>query len=226
VTALTRDGIKITIKDLHFRYRIFPEIRGGRPIRRSLDDPYPFDEKALWNMAYNLVVEDNGLESWRRAVGRVITGGITDFINFHDVDYITAPREHAQDPRLELRNRLFYGPTRMGLRSNGAELLWVDIGHFEIDDEQVDQIRADRWAAEWLGKAGVEIAEGKTWRQLMMDRGRAEGQAEMIAAISDSLRRVDLGNDPAANLRRIILVRTAQIMDNVNETNQKLESGS
>jgi hypothetical protein len=223
VTALTRDGIKITIKDIHFRYRIFPEIRHGRPIRRTLDDPYPFDEKALWNMAYNLVVDEYGLESWRKAVGRVITGGITDFLNFHEVDYVTAPRENQQDPRRELRNNLFFGPTRFGLRNNGAELIWADIGHFSIDNDMVDTVRTDLWAAEWLGRAQVIKALSAEKRMILQDQGQAEAQAELIASIAEALRTVDPTRDPAVNLRRILLVRTAQILDTMKK---KLESGT
>ena len=213
VTALTRDGIKITIKDIHFRYRIFPEIKKGQPIRRSSSDPYPFDEQALWKMTYNLVVEENGLETWRRAVGRVITGGITDFINFHDVDYLTAPRENRQDPRREIRHNLFFGGTRIGLRNLGAELLWVDIGHFSIDDVVVDETRQNYWAADWLGNARVTRELGFAKRQIYQDLGRAEAQAEMIVAISDSLRLASNSLDPAGNLRKILLVRTAQLLD-------------
>lgn len=224
VGSMTRDGIKVTIKDFHFRYRIFPEMQNDRPIRRSLDDPYPFDENALWNMAYNLAVDDKGLETWRDSVGRIITGGVTDFINRHDVDYLTSPRSNSQDPRLEMRNNLTYGPSRIGLRKLGAELLWVDVGHFEIDDESVDTTRMDLWAADWLGRAGIQIEEGRTWRDLLRERGRAEGQAELIASIADSLRNAELANDPAGNMRKILLMKTAQVMDTIKDNGHNQES--
>ena len=134
VRALTRDGIRVTIKDIHFRYRLIPEQESGRPKRRTLRDPYPFDENALWNMAYNLSVDDEGLESWTTAVARAIVGGITDYINSHDIDNLTAPREAGQDPRRELRHSLFHGPTRYALRNLGAELIYVDVGHFAIEE--------------------------------------------------------------------------------------------
>jgi len=217
VGSMTRDGIKVTIKDFHFRYRIFPEMLNGRPIRRTLQDPYPFDENALAAMAYNLAVDEKGQETWRDSVGRIITGGVTDFINRHDVDYLTSPRSGGHDPRQEMRNNLTFGGPRIGLRKLGAELLWVDVGHFEIDDDSVDNVRMDLWAADWLGRAGIKIEEGRTWRELLLERARAEGQAELIAAIAESLRNAEMVNDPAGNMRRILLAKTAQVMDTMQK---------
>lgn len=223
VKALTRDGIKIIINDIQFRYRIFPEILHGRPIRRNLDDPYPFDETALWNMVYNLSVEEKDLESWRQAVGRVIVGGITDFINDHNVDYLTAPRENQKDPRQELRNRLFFGQPKFSLRNIGAELIWIDLGHFAIDNEVVDPTRASLWAAEWVGRAQVLKAVSEERLYTYREQGRAEAQAELIAAIADALSKIPQGQDPVIYTRNMILIRTTQILDTMRK---RLESGT
>jgi hypothetical protein len=212
IGAITSDGIKITLKDVHFRYRIFPEIMNTQPIRRSPTDPYPFDDKALWSMAYNLVVDDRGLETWRDAVARVIVGGIADFISENSVDFLTAPRGKNQDPRSEIRNRLFYGGPRYGLRTLGAELLWVDIGHFSIDEDAIDEIRQNLWAASWLGDARVTRASGLGQLAAYKELGRAEAQARMIAAIADAIRTEDPEHE-AESLRRIILVKTAEILE-------------
>lgn len=226
VRALTRDGIQVTIKDIHFRYRLYPEQESGRPKRRTLQDPYPFDENALWNMAYNLSVDEDGLEAWKTAVARAIVGGITDYINSHDIDNLTAPREAGQDPRRELRHSLFHGPTRFGLRNLGAELIYVDVGHFAIDERLVDEQRTETWAAEWLGNAQVVRAYGEAKRSVYQELGRAEAQAELLIGISEALQNTDLGNDPAGNLRKILLVRTNQIIEAIAESSKKeLEAG-
>ncbi len=41
VTAITRDGIQVVIKDIHIRYRIKPKEENGKPVRRKLKNPYP-----------------------------------------------------------------------------------------------------------------------------------------------------------------------------------------
>lgn len=226
VTAMTRDGIRVTVKDIHFRYRIFPEIKNGRPVRRSLSAPYPYAERAMWNMAYNLAVEDRGLESWRQAVGRAVTGGITDFISSKSIDYLTAPRTLDSDPRREIRFNLFNGGVRIGLRNLGGELLWVDIGHFAIDEDLVDDQRTEYWAADWIGNANVIRAYGDAKRVIYQDMGRAEAQAELVMGITDALRETDLGTNPALNLRKALLTKTAEILDAMTEESARRLGGS
>ncbi len=220
VKALTRDGIQVTIKDIHFRYRLYTESQAGRPKRRTLRDPYPFDQKALENMAYNLSVDENGLESWKTAVARAIVGGITDFVNSHEIDYLTAPRGADQDPRRELHNALFSGQTRNSLRNLGAELIYVDMGHFAIDEDLIDDQRTETVAAEWLGSAQVTRAYGEAKRAMYQEIGRAEANAELLIAIADSLQSAELGDDPAGNLRRIFLARTAQLLEIIAESSK------
>jgi Lon protease-like protein len=220
IPAVTRDGIRVTIKDIQFRYRLFPELQFGRPKRRTIDEPYPFDEKALWNSAYNLPVTDAGPDNWRTVVGRAVVGGITDFISEHDIDYLTAPRESGIDPRREIRYSLLYGPTRTALRNNGAELIWVDIGHFEIDPA-VDEQRTDYWAADWLGNAQVQRAYGEAKRQVFLEMGRAEAHAEMIIALTEALKDVNWGEEPSESIRKLLILRTAEMIENwINSRNR------
>jgi len=225
ITTMTRDGIKVTLKDVHFRYRIFPEMKYGRPIRRSLVDPYPYDEKAIWNMAYNLSVTADGLAPWRTAVGRATIGGITDFISFKTVDYLTAPREGGQDPRRELRFSLLQGEIKGALRGLGAELLWVDVGHIAIDEEEVDTQRADAWGAEWAGKAGIERAYGEAKRQAYQEMGRAEAQAELIMSISEVMKEVSEEDRPERT-RQLFLTRVAQLLDSMAQNASRVEGGT
>ena len=69
-------------------------------------------------------------------------------------------------------------------------------------------------------------AYGEAKRSVYQELGRAEAQAELLIGISDALQNVDLGTDPAANLRKILLVRTNQIIEAIAETSKKeLEAG-
>jgi hypothetical protein len=223
ITAITRDGIRVTVKDIHFRYRIFPEMKYGSPIRRSLEDPYPYDEKAIWNMAYNLTVTDTGLDPWRTAVARATVGGITDFINLNTVDYLTAPREDDQDPRRVLRHNLFQGDTKFALRNVGAELLWSDVGHLSIDDESVDNQRAETWGAEWTGRAQVIRAYGEAKRQTYLEMGRSEAQAELIMNIAEIINGVNTGDNAHSMMRQMFLSRVAQLLDAMAENGRREE---
>jgi hypothetical protein len=217
MVTMTKDGIKVALCDVHFRFRILPEESNGELVNRSLQNPYPYSEDAMMSMAYNLSVEDKGLETWHGAVKRVIVGGIGEYINSHNVDHLTAPRQDDQDPRGAIRSLLFSPEIGNRLGGLGAELLWVDLGHIEILEEDVDKQRLDLWAAELIGDANAARAFGEAKRLAYQELGRAEAQAEMIISITQALENIDLGDDPAKTVREIILLRTVQLLDAIGE---------
>jgi hypothetical protein len=211
IQAMTRDGIKVELRDVHIRYRIL-QARDGKPVKRTITDPYPFDSAVLSNMILNLTVQKNGLDKWNDAIERPIVGEITDFIAMHTIDYLTAPREGTPNPRIEL-NRIMTKQLRKTLENSGAELLWLDMGHMEIIDDRVDKQRTDLWAADWIGDIRTKEAYSEAIRQSYSELGRAQAQAEIIMSIAEALRGADLNERPALNIRRLMLARTSQLLD-------------
>jgi hypothetical protein len=121
---------------------------------------------------------------------------------------------------------LFAPAVRDNLRRVGAELHWMDIGHFDIDDlgenqeqDPVDETRTRRWAAQWIGDARTIRSYGEARHMAYQELARAEAQAEMIMSITDSLRNVSFGDDRADTLRQIFLARTAQILEALRDGN-------
>ena len=223
--TITKDGIQVVVRDIHFRYRILAEEKGGNHIFRSPAHPYPFDESALRSMAYNLSVDAEGLDDWQRAVQRVVVGSITDYINLNNIDFLTAPREQGQAPRFELRAEAFTPDVRRWLKRLGAELIWIDVGHIDIVEEDVDQQRLDYWSSGKVGNANIVRAYGDAIKLKFQELGRAQCQAELIMSITDSLQDVTLGKDPAQNSRKILMARTAEILDAINRQNQNERGG-
>ena len=224
LVTMTKDGIQVTLCDVHFRFRIMPIEENGQLIDRSLDNPYPYSEEALSNMAYNLSVEAKGLESWHEAVKRMAVGGITEYINSHTIDHLTAPFQNGQDPRGTLHDELFSPASAARFKNLGAELLWVDVGHIDIVNEEVDKTRLDLWAADWIGDADVARAYGDAKRLAYQELGRAEAQAEIIIGITQSLEQVELSEDPqdpAETMKKMLLLRTAQVLDAIAEKKPK-----
>lgn len=232
IAAVTRDGIRLHLKDINFRFcalrsandvREAQEERNGirdQAVRRSPDTPYPFSPAAVESIAYSFSVSDRGMDTWHETVNRTVMRTISGFITNHDLDYLTAPRQNGQDPRRELRVELFAPSVRSSLRRVGTELHWMDIGHFDIDDleenkEQgpVDQTRTKFWATRWVGSARTIRAYGEAKHVMYQELARAEAQAEMIMSIADALRDVPFGTDRVETLRQIFLARTAQILD-------------
>ena len=235
--ATTSDGIRLRLKNIDYRFCVLrpePEIADlprrserGQPTQRDLNTPFPYSEAAIESIAYSFSVSDKGLDRWYEAVSRAVSGALTTFIGDHNLDYLTAPRQDGQNPRRELRVELFAPAVRESLRRVGAELHWMDIGHFDVDIPQenkdqdpVDRTRTKFWAARWVGDARTVRSYGEAKHIAYQELARAEAQAEMIMSITDALRNVASGSDQTETLRHIFLARTAQILEALRDTNQ------
>jgi hypothetical protein len=160
----------------------------------------------------------------------MVVGEITEFINKHPIDHLTAPRRFNRDPRRELRMQLFQPGIQGRLSTVGAELLWVDVGHMDIvglaqnKRENVGGQRLDYWASRWIGEIKKTHAIGEAKRVSYQERGRVDAQAKFLENITDGLRGFELTEDPAENLRRLLLVRTAEILEGMAEAHGKKEN--
>ncbi len=225
VPATSIDGIGVMIRDVHYRYRLRTGRQLGDYTLRSPENPFPYSVQAMRNYTYERTVDREGLESWHRAVERNVIGAISDYIYKHNIDFLTAPRaDQEQDPRAEIHRELFSTQTRERLRRIGAELLWVDIGHFDVVIGDVDEQRISTWRARWRGRSELNRAYGEAQRLAYEELGRAEAQAEMLISILHSLDEADLLGGPPDNLRNLILVRTAQILDAISEDDKSFKT--
>jgi hypothetical protein len=221
IRCTTRDGIQVIIRDVNYRFRIQYENEAGVLRRRNVNDPYPASLVAVTDMAYNRMVVNDEWLTWNSAVQRQVRNGITDHISTRNIDDLTSPRGSERDPRSELRNELMVGTPRTRLQELGTELLWIDVGHIDIVDPGVDSGRLDLWATDWIGNASNIRADGEAVRQAYQELGRAEAQSEYIMSITNELKNIDMSGDPRENLRRILLVRTAQILDAMADDRKK-----
>ena len=223
VIGVTHDGIQVTIRDIHYRYKLQSERKSGSEVRRSTSDPYPFSQAAMMRMAYNRVVNEDGEETWHSAVQKTVKRTMAGFIGKNNLDHITAPRLPGENPRRELQTQLFAAGVRDALTELGAELLWIDTGHFDIlefddlADENVDQQRFAFWATRWIGNDKRVRAMGDAQRMALQERGRSEAQAELLRNITASLREANLQPDHPESVRKILLVRTAQILEGMRD---------
>jgi len=221
VPATTKDGITIIVRAVQYRYRLRTGRQLGDYTVRVPEKPYPFSVQAMRNLTYNPTVAKEGQTSWHVSVRSIISAGITDYIHKHNIDYLTAPlKDTIQDSRAEIKEQLFSPITREQLRKIGAELLWVDIGHFDIAVADVDIQRVSTWQASWVGKANIERAYGEAQRAAYEELGRAEAQAEILMSILHSLSEAVLTRDTSNELRHVILNRTAEFVDSVSEQSE------
>ena len=235
--AKTRDGIQVVIRDIHYRYRLRTGRRFGDHEQRRAINPYLYSVQAVKDMAYNRSVTTTGLSDWHTSVRVAVDGAITDYVRANKFDQLTAPGYDDIDPRAEISKRMMSAATRSRLRSVGAELLWFDIGHFDviemIDDELevksvIEEQRIDTWSARWDGDGMVIVAAGEGRRMSYQEVGRAEGQAALLKSILQALDEagIETGDDDerARQLRTILWMRIAQIMDRIAEEKKKQQS--
>jgi regulator of protease activity HflC (stomatin/prohibitin superfamily) len=229
--ATTREGIPVEARNVTFRYRILPGKRFSGPAGRAMIDPYPFSNKAIIDRAYNRNVRADGLMPWDAAVTNVIDTALTAYIANNTLDdLISLGLSNQESPSItrELVQKALFSPaTRNNLRGFGVELVFCDIGHFAINDadleREVQSLRTNTWKARWIGAANKTRSDAEARRQAFQELARAEVQAEMLMSIAHALEAAGLKKDSPSfeNMDNIILMRTAQIIEAIGEPIQK-----
>jgi hypothetical protein len=222
VLTTTRDGIEVAVQNIQYRYRLRTGHRPRGYHARTPGDPYPFSTQALQCFAYRRAVSsgEDGLRRitpWDRAVQLSVEGVITGYISSHLFDEICTPNDYAHRPRRDIARQMQV-QAYQNLRNIGTELLWFDIGHFTPVWRNVANQRAETWGAKWSGLAGLQQAVGESTRLKLQDIGRAEAQAEMLRQIVLSIGRDRLSSFSTQNLRNLIIIRTAQILETMVES--------
>ncbi len=213
MAATTRDGIEVVARDVQYRYRLDRGLGGEDSAGYFSDNPFPYSEDAVLQMTYNRNVTVNGVATWHFGVNQVVDTVITDYIRQSLIDHLTAPSAQGSDPRGEIYKQFYSEAGARRFKEKGAELLWIDIGHFDIPDKQVAEQRLSTWQARWAGNAGVVRAYGESHRLAFQEMGRAEAQAEMLMSIVHGLEDVGAQSDVRQNTRAIYLARIAQLLD-------------
>jgi len=208
----TQDGIQVVFKNIQYCYRIKPEAG----FVRSADRPYSFDPAALKHYVFDRSVDEKEYRSWRRNISFAIDGPIRELVNDNKVDFLMAPRIDQKEVRRKIRE---YCLQQQPLANYGAELLWIDIGGIEAEvfGEEINGQRVERWAVMWKGAAEITRAYGRATRRVFLEVARAQAQAAAITGIMDSLDMVNWQDDEVSNLRRILLSRTAQLLERMLE---------
>lgn len=213
IKAISKDGIKVVVRNVYYHYRLLP----GQSRDRTIFDPYPYSIQAVRNYAYNRAVTTQGLTYWEVAVRVAVEGAITDYINIQQVDRITAPAHTEKDPRDEIGAKIRSVDTRNRLRSFGTDLVWFDIGSINAEDFQVDSQRLKTWQADWDKESTILRTEGEARRIAYQELGRVEAQSDLLESILNSFRNVGVSdNKHKENIRRIVMARTAQLLESMS----------
>jgi hypothetical protein len=213
IEATSRDGLEVVARDIRYRYRLDSGKRGDSGLGRTPENPYPYSEQAVIQAVYNRTLDASGPGDWHTGVNAVVESLIADYIRQNLVDHLTAPLIESEDPRGKIRKQFFSDTGRARFREKGAELLWIDIGHFETLEKEVAEQRVNTWQARWMGNATIMRAYSESQRVAYEEIGRAEAQAEMLMSIVHGLEDVAAKGESRQNIRALYLARIAQLLD-------------
>lgn len=222
-SAMSKDGLIVTVQDTHYRYRVAGVQRVSGNTGRSLDQPYPFSVQAIRNLVYNRTMRRDGVTPWADTIRTLVNGEILNYIRANLLDTVTAPKNKfvetdvaARDfhPRQEIRKRLMSKEFRRRLLNLGTELIWFDIGHFNFDDPAVEEQRISTWAADFVGDADTIRAFGEAQRKAFQELARAQAQAELVMSLVHSLREAGIAEEMHGEaMQKLILVKTAEVIE-------------
>ena len=223
--VVTRDGIKVNIKGIKYRYRVISD----QP--KSLENPYPFVDEELDKMAYNIAVGENGQPGWRVSIRQAVVTYVKEFLGGYSIDDLTAPRSDRRSPWRELHARITTPAYTPQIRSMGARVIWFDLGHIHIESEIINESRIGYWAADWVGQAEKKKAYSDGARLAYQEQAWAEAQAEIIMSITNGLNGINLQQGSDEGIRQVFLDRTSQLLNaftpkenpNNNEINRDID---
>lgn len=223
VTAITRDGISVTVENVRFLYRLWDrqwESETTRPTRTV--NPNPFSKDAIYNYVYRRTVgvDAAGQQkpfNWQQAVGGKVKGIIKEYISSHKLEDVIASREHREQehPRVVIRQKAYEPGFKKGMREMGTFLRWWDPGEFK-SMKNIEEQFLSNWSVEIDNNIQSNQAQGKAQIQAYEELGRAEAEAELLMSIMHSLDGIKLASDKSHTLQNLILMRTAQVIHALN----------
>jgi len=225
----TRDGIDMKISGVEYRFCIISPRQDVS--LRTMQNPYPFSKKAVYNLVYNRNAGADGkIGEWSEAVKGAIRGIISEHIASHELDQLLTPSAKEDHPIYQLHKK-FDDPKYMEkIKSAGAKLLWINIGNVSPAQKDIEDQRLKVWLAKQSGTERLLKAQGEAEKVSSRERGRAESQTVLLRSIAQALQETDSGNGndkakTAKNLWNIVLARTAQILESMGTAHEDRRDG-
>lgn len=212
--AMTKDGIIVTVRDIHFRYRVWGGRREGGVTGRSPVHPFPFAQSSIRNIVYRRNVKNGEVVTWAKTLESTFDSEIRNYIRSRQLNEIITEGEGVNKAREEIKRSLLSPALRERLRNNGCELLWFDIGHFSYKNPLVEEAWINTWAADWVGRAKVELARGNSLRDAVIEQAQAEEQADILRAMVQELNAKHLdGEMDNERLARLFLLKASEALE-------------
>ena len=211
--TMTKDALDVSL-GIMYRFR-FLSLRDGESLEHFLQDPYPFSMRAAFDLAYKSNKKDT--VAWENAVNGIVSSAVKDYLKRAGVEKITSLKYIDKAPLDDIKSKLSSPDIRKKLKNVGAELLWFDVGSVDFGELEAGKYRKKIWLEEWNGVSELIQAQGDAEFLASEERGRAEGQVELLRSVSRALGEISEGSNNEhnvdENLRRIVLARIVQVIE-------------
>jgi len=198
VSAFTHEGVAIRLSDIHFGYRLKTTPAIDAKSREKATKPYLFSTHALRYLLQSRVVTEQGLTDWRMMVKGMIRSTISDFIYQHTVRELLKPPADY-NPYADLKKLFQSRAFRERLRKMGTELLWINLGLFDLEKEAYKQALLETWQPQTaLPQTISEPSRGDNFPD------QDETNLARFQLIEELLQRLDqnpAGEDPLKTIR-------------------------
>ncbi len=181
MSAFSYEGVAIQISDVRFGYRL----KQTPPVNlftasRAGSKPYAFSLQALRNLMQSRVITEQGLTDWRTMVKGMIRSTIQDFIYQHSVSELLRPPADY-NPYTDLKNTFQSRALRERLRKMGTELLWINVGLFDFENEIYKQEYLKTWQPQ--GSPAPESADIELGSDIRETQDVGKVKAELIESL-------------------------------------------
>jgi hypothetical protein len=189
--TLTRDGIKVKVPAA-LACRI--DSRGKEP---RLGEPRPYSRTAAFKAVHAQQVEHGSDQAQRRTwedlssvVGEHVLQEIVGEYNFDD---LYGPFQPGGDPPRKVIAQRFTGEVAARLKPLGIHLIGGGISDLQPVNPRIYMDRARSWQAEWARKTLLKQAAGQAEWLRLVERARAEAQADLILSLGRQLEELSTG---------------------------------
>jgi regulator of protease activity HflC (stomatin/prohibitin superfamily) len=213
VSLVTQDGIEIhTDITITFRLEMGEELPGK-------SNPYPYDEEAVRQAAYNeTILADGTISTWDNApLNSVKTNLVKIVAANYRLDDLLHTRSN-QDPFHNIRNELVH-QVRPFLFNQGIELLSLHISRLDLPDA-VSKQYIEYWQTHGETQIRLQKAEGEAMALEEMEIARAEAEMTMIQAIVEGVQRARRISN-TNNMHEIIALRLVEALEKMAKQSQQ-----
>jgi hypothetical protein len=195
VEAATKDGIQITTT-IFAPCRI--DSRGKQP---RLGEPLPYSPAAGFKAIRFQEMRHEGLGQtpdrqkkyrWEDLSRLIATRILQDIVSQYEFDDLYGPYQPGGDPPRKVIAQGLIERLRDELKEIGIELVGGGVSDLQPVDSDVYVKRAQNWKEEWGHRIALQKAEGQAeWLQ-MVERARAEAQADLILNLGRQLEELSM----------------------------------